>query len=164
MIPFLATRLLQIFVCATTAQLSCYVKNYVAITGLEFEGEPNDISIKFEVLWQDHYRDHCEYGLSQWNMTLQCNAFSHWLSAYQEWPLHGSPCKHVWEYQTTMQYLMFVWHKNAKIYQDLPFKLLMFMFSIRVTLLRAVKSGTCWVLIMFDYKPAQVICVRYKNS
>ena len=35
----------------------------------------------------DHYRDHSGYGLSQWEETLQCNAFSQWLSPYPEWAL-----------------------------------------------------------------------------
>ena len=35
-------------------------------------------------------REHSEYGLSQWEMTLHCNVISHWLSPYPEW----SPCMH----------------------------------------------------------------------
>ena len=38
-----------------------------------------------------HIRDHCVYELSQWEMTLQCNVISHWLSSYTEWSLHVSP-------------------------------------------------------------------------
>ena len=32
-------------------------------------------------------RDHSGYGLSQWETTLPCNVFSHWLSPYLEWSL-----------------------------------------------------------------------------
>ena len=33
---------------------------------------------------RDH---HSGYGLNQWEMTLPCNAASHWLSTYPEWTL-----------------------------------------------------------------------------
>ena len=35
--------------------------------------------------WKLHrFRDHSEYGLSQWETTLQCSIVTHWLSPYQE--------------------------------------------------------------------------------
>ena len=34
-------------------------------------------------------RDHSVYAPSQWEMALQCNAISHWLDAYTEWSLDG---------------------------------------------------------------------------
>ena len=52
-IPLLAIRLQQIFAHATTAQLSCHVQNFVAITVLESRWEWNDISIKFELRWKN---------------------------------------------------------------------------------------------------------------
>ena len=45
-----AVRSQQIFAHATTAQLSCHVQNFVAITVLESSWEWNVISIKFELL------------------------------------------------------------------------------------------------------------------
>ena len=33
------------------------------------------------------YRDHSGYGLHQWEVALQCNAYSHWRSPYPEWSL-----------------------------------------------------------------------------
>ena len=33
------------------------------------------------------FRDHSGYGLSQWEMMLQCNMVSHYLSPYPEWSL-----------------------------------------------------------------------------
>ena len=35
-----------------------------------------------------HCRNHSGYELGQWEMMLQCNAVSHWLSPYPEWSLH----------------------------------------------------------------------------
>ena len=32
-------------------------------------------------------RDHSQYELSQWEKTLLCNVFSHWLSPYLQWSL-----------------------------------------------------------------------------
>ena len=32
-------------------------------------------------------RDYYGYGLNQWKMMLQCNAYSHWLSIYPEWSM-----------------------------------------------------------------------------
>ena len=32
-----------------------------------------------------HCRDHCEYGLSQWETTLQCNVVLNWLSPYSKY-------------------------------------------------------------------------------
>ena len=37
--------------------------------------------------WCMSYRDHSVYAPSQWEMALQCNAISHWLSACTEWSL-----------------------------------------------------------------------------
>ena len=47
-IPLLAIRLQQIFAHATTAQLSCHVQNFVAITVLELRWEWSEISIEFD--------------------------------------------------------------------------------------------------------------------
>ena len=33
------------------------------------------------------HRGHSVYGFSQWEMTLQCNIVSYWLSPYTEWSL-----------------------------------------------------------------------------
>ena len=33
-------------------------------------------------------RDHSGHGRSQWEMTLQCNVASHWVSPYLEWSLY----------------------------------------------------------------------------
>ena len=33
------------------------------------------------------FRDHCGYGLSQWETMLLCNIVTHWLSPYPEWTL-----------------------------------------------------------------------------
>ena len=46
-IPLLAISTQQIFAHATTAQLSCHVQNFVAITVLESRWEWNEISIEF---------------------------------------------------------------------------------------------------------------------
>ena len=35
--------------------------------------------------------DHSGYGLSQWDLKLHCNVFSHWLSPYTEWSLSTKP-------------------------------------------------------------------------
>ena len=51
--PLLAIRSQQIFAHATTAQLSCRVQNFVAITVLESRWEWNDISIEFELRWKN---------------------------------------------------------------------------------------------------------------
>ena len=48
-IPLLAIRSQQIFAHATTAQLSCHVQNFVAITVLESRWEWNEISNEFEL-------------------------------------------------------------------------------------------------------------------
>ena len=45
----LAIRQPEIFVNATTAQLSCHVKKFVAITLLELRRDQSEISIKFEL-------------------------------------------------------------------------------------------------------------------
>ena len=50
--PLLAIRSQQIFAHATTAQLSCHVQNFVAITVLESRWEWNEISIEFELRWK----------------------------------------------------------------------------------------------------------------
>ena len=49
--PSLAIRSQQIFAHATTAQLSCHVQNFVAITVLESRWEWNKIFIEFELRW-----------------------------------------------------------------------------------------------------------------
>ena len=51
--PLLAIRSQQIFAHATTAQLSCHVKHFVAITVLESRWEWNEISIEFELRWKN---------------------------------------------------------------------------------------------------------------
>ena len=53
LIPLLAIRSQQIFAHATTAQLSCHVQNFVAITVLESRWERNVISIEFELRWKN---------------------------------------------------------------------------------------------------------------
>ena len=52
-IPLLAIISQQISAHATTAQLSCHVQNFVAITVLESRREWNEISIEFELRWQN---------------------------------------------------------------------------------------------------------------
>ena len=52
-ILLLAIRSQQIFAHATTAQLSCHVQNFVAITVLEFRWQLNEISIEFELRWKN---------------------------------------------------------------------------------------------------------------
>ena len=52
-IPLLAIRSTQIFAHATTAQLSCHVQNFVAITVLESRWDWNEISIEFELRWKN---------------------------------------------------------------------------------------------------------------
>ena len=52
-IPLLAIKSQQIFAHATTAQLSCHVQNFVAITLLESTWEWNEISIEFELRWKN---------------------------------------------------------------------------------------------------------------
>ena len=47
-IPLLAIRSQQFFAHATTAQLSCHVQNFVAITLLDWKWEWNKISLKFD--------------------------------------------------------------------------------------------------------------------
>ena len=59
-IPLLAIRSQQIFAHTTTAQLSCHVQNFVAITVLESRWERNVISIEFELRWKKR----------QWNGAL----------------------------------------------------------------------------------------------
>ena len=62
----------QNFTHSTTAVLSCYVHNYVAITSLEFGWDQNEISITFEFWWKN-----CE-----WNGPLvQLQNRSHWLDS-----------------------------------------------------------------------------------
>ena len=51
--PLLAIRSQQILAHATTAQLSCHVQNFVAITVLESRWEWNEISIEFELRWKN---------------------------------------------------------------------------------------------------------------
>ena len=51
-IPLLAIKSRQIFAHATTAQLSCHVQNFVAITVLELMWEWNEISTEFELRWK----------------------------------------------------------------------------------------------------------------
>ena len=51
-IPLLAIRSQQIFRHATTAQLSCQVQNFVAITLSDSRCECNEISIEFEMRWK----------------------------------------------------------------------------------------------------------------
>ena len=52
-IPLLAIRSQQFITYATTAQLTCHVQNFVAITLLESWWEWNKISIEFELRWQN---------------------------------------------------------------------------------------------------------------
>ena len=52
-IPLLDPRSPQSFAHATTAQLSCHVQNFVAITLLESMWEWNEISIEFELRWKN---------------------------------------------------------------------------------------------------------------
>ena len=59
-IPLLAIRSKQIFAHATTAQLSCHVHNFVAITALESRSKWNKIFIEFELRWKTRL----------WNRTL----------------------------------------------------------------------------------------------
>ena len=54
-IPLLAIRSQQISAHATTAQLSCHVQNFVAITVSEPRWEWNEISIEFELRWKNRY-------------------------------------------------------------------------------------------------------------
>ena len=51
--PLLAIRSQQSFAHATTAQLSCHVQKYVAITVLEWRWDWNEISIEFELRWKN---------------------------------------------------------------------------------------------------------------
>ena len=48
----LAIRSQHIFAHAMTAQLSCHIQNFVAITVLESRWEWNEISIEFELRWR----------------------------------------------------------------------------------------------------------------
>ena len=50
-IPLLAIRSQQVFAHATTAQLSCHVRNFVAITVFEPRWERSEVSIEFELRW-----------------------------------------------------------------------------------------------------------------
>ena len=52
-IPLLANRPQQIFAHVTTAQLSCHVQNFAAVTVLESRWEWNEISIEFELRWKN---------------------------------------------------------------------------------------------------------------
>ena len=52
-IPLLAIRSQQIFAHATTAQLSCHVHNFVAITVSESRWLWNEISNEFELRWKN---------------------------------------------------------------------------------------------------------------
>ena len=70
-IPLLAIKSQQIFVHATTAQLSCHVQNFVAITVVESKCEWNEISIEFELRWKNRL----------WNGAL-------------ELPAKSEPCGH----------------------------------------------------------------------
>ena len=40
-----------------------------------------------------YHMDQSRYALSQWEMSLQCNDISHWLSAYLDWSLYQSEDK-----------------------------------------------------------------------
>ena len=40
-----------------------------------------------ELSFEEPFRDHSGYGLSQWEEALLSNAFSHWPSTYPEWSL-----------------------------------------------------------------------------
>ena len=51
-IPLMDIKSRHIFAHATTAQLSCHVQNFVAITVLEPKWEWNEISIEFELRWK----------------------------------------------------------------------------------------------------------------
>ena len=51
--PLLAIRSQQIFAHATTAQLSCHVQNFVAITVLESRWEWKEMSIEIELRWKN---------------------------------------------------------------------------------------------------------------
>ena len=51
-IQLLATRSQQSFAHATTAQLSCHVQNFVAITLLESRWDQNEISIECDLRWK----------------------------------------------------------------------------------------------------------------
>ena len=57
-------------------------------------------------------RDHCEYGLSQWEMLLQCNGISHWLCSYPQWSLNG-PAR-------SMSSLL-LWNCNGHISEQVEF-------------------------------------------
>ena len=48
---------------------------------------PGYIVARSFYLSNDSPRDRVGHGRSQWEPTLQCNVFSHWLSSYPEWPL-----------------------------------------------------------------------------
>ena len=50
-IPLLAIRSQQVFAHATAAQLSCHVRNFVAITVFEPRWERSEVSIEFELRW-----------------------------------------------------------------------------------------------------------------
>ena len=51
--PLLAIWSQQIVAHATTAQLSCNVQKFVAITELEWRWEWNEISFEFELRWKN---------------------------------------------------------------------------------------------------------------
>ena len=80
-IPLLAIRSRQTFAHATTAQLSCHVQNFVAITVLESMWEWNTISIEFELRWKKRY----------WNGALVKVESAWWLLLV----LHMNSCNHL---------------------------------------------------------------------
>ena len=60
--PLLAIRSQQIFAHATTAQLSCHVNNFVAITVLESRWEWNEIFIELELRRKNRWWNGPLYG------------------------------------------------------------------------------------------------------
>ena len=92
-------------------------KTYFRLTSnMHFKHSP-------EITTSYNTRDHSEYGLSQWEEALLCNAFSHWPSPYPEWKkskYHRDvkcPCWSVTpEYQTSHSQIPEIWFKLVFLY------------------------------------------------
>ena len=52
---------------------------------ISHSAEENSYYTKIHFVWI--CRDHFVYGSNQWEITLHCNVFSHWLGAYTKWSL-----------------------------------------------------------------------------
>ena len=101
-----------------------------------------------------HCRDHSGYGLSQWEMMLQCNIVSHWMNPYPECRDHSGNGLSQWETRYIVTSSLIGWAHT----QNDPYTVIKFLAALspnqHIALqLVLVQEAHCWQLWCIQYLP-----------